>query len=93
MSDSPAQFESLRTIAAGRRYPSTFPANPLKLDEVTDVNFEPNEEAFEVPKKRPWGAAQRAFFGLDDPYQMCEDPYRYTSSRVITRIKGDYLSI
>lgn len=66
----------------------------IKTGQYTKVIYErPGADgSFDVPGKREWGIRQREFFGLEDPYQMAEEPEAYTSSHLITRVLEPYLS-
>lgn len=66
---------------------------PLDPSEKLDIIFEPEslEYAFEAPARSDWGPSQRTFFGLDNPYQMADEPEEFSSSHVMTRIFEPYL--
>jgi len=49
------------------------------------------DRARDFPQRRRWGHEQRAYFGLDNPYQMADDPDRFTWSSICTRIADPYL--
>jgi hypothetical protein len=61
-----------------------------RLDPVEEWEeyFEPGslDSVHGVPRRRPWGDDQRAYFGLDHPYQMADDPDSFTWSSICTRI-------
>ena len=45
----------------------------------------------DIPKRRPWGAEQRDFFGLQQPYQMADDPGPVTWSNLSVALADPYL--
>ena len=57
------------------------------------------EECFEpgagtqrdIPRRRHWGPEQRAFFGVEQPYQMADDEGPFTYSSVAMEIADPYL--
>ena len=59
-----------------------------------EASFEPVsiDTPLDVPARRPWAAEQRAFFGVEDPYQMAEDEGPFTWSSISTRIADAYLA-
>ncbi len=46
----------------------------------------------DIPARRPWAAEQRAFFGVEDPYQMEDDEGPFTWSSISTGIVDAYLA-
>ena len=50
--------------------------------------FEPSsiDTPLEIPKRRHWGHEQRAFFGVEQPYQMADDEGLFTYSSISTEI-------
>jgi hypothetical protein len=62
--------------------------------EPWDVCFEPGplDSTLDFPEFRPWGDEQRAYFGLDNPYQMPEDGSKFTWSHIMTVIADPYLA-
>lgn len=46
----------------------------------------------DIPERRSWGAEQRTFFGVENPYQMADDEDWFTCSSVSTSIADPYLA-
>ena len=46
----------------------------------------------DIPERRHWGLEQRAFFGVEQPYQMADDEGPFTYSSVTAGIADPYLS-
>lgn len=63
---------------------------PIASTADTDPIYE-GSQPFDSPPKRQWGGEQAAYFGLSNPYQMAEQPNRYTQSHVMVRISDPYL--
>jgi len=51
-----------------------------------------DDSVFDTPPARPWGAAQRAFFGLADPHQMAEEPDGYLWWHVMAYVVEPFLA-
>ncbi len=66
----------------------------LDSGEPIDPVFEPEslDHDYEIPERREWKAEQRAYFGLDDPYQMADEDDTFTWSSMMTRVVGSYLA-
>jgi hypothetical protein len=45
----------------------------------------------DIPEQRHWGPEQRAFFGVEQPYQMADDEGPFTYSSITTGIADPYL--
>jgi hypothetical protein len=45
-----------------------------------------------IPMRRRWGPEQRAFFGVEQPYQMADDEGPFTHSSVAAEIADPYLA-
>jgi hypothetical protein len=55
--------------------------------------FEPGGDALrDIPGRRHWGPEQRAFFGIDQPYQMSDDEGPFTNSSISVEISDPYLT-
>jgi hypothetical protein len=54
------------------------------------MNLDQGQDAFTVGR-REWGPRQREFFGIDNPYQMCEDGENYTWNHIVARVPEPYL--
>lgn len=65
----------------------------LAVIEWIESIFEPEspEGSFEVPPRVEWGEAQQRYFGLDDPYQMTDDPGDFTWSHIVIGLPEPYL--
>jgi hypothetical protein len=50
------------------------------------------ETPLDIPKRRPWGPEQRAFFGVGNPYQIADDDGPFTWSSISTVIADPYLA-
>jgi len=50
------------------------------------------DTAVDVPERRTWSTEQRAFFGIDNPYQMADDADHFTWSNISTIIADPYLT-
>jgi hypothetical protein len=50
------------------------------------------EMALDIPERQPWGPEQGKYFGLEQPYQMADDPGPFTGSSVNTGIVEPYLA-
>lgn len=62
------------------------PIDPIFESESLDPNYE-------IPERREWGPAQRAYFGLDSPYQMADEAAEtFTWSHIMTRVVEPYLA-
>jgi ribosomal protein S27E len=61
--------------------------------ESIESIFEPDclDDALEVPARREWGAGQRDYFGVDDPYQMADEAEPFTFSHLVVSIAEPYL--
>lgn len=46
----------------------------------------------DIPRRRDWGTEQRAFFGIEQPYQMSDDEGPFTNSGVSVEISDPYLT-
>lgn len=66
---------------------ATMPAQAKHQEEVE----ESLKRDFPIPERRPWTAEQRAYFGLDQPYQMGDEGDRFTWSHIMTQVVGPYL--
>ena len=68
---------------------------PLACGDHSEAIWERDggDATFDVPPPRDWQSPQRAFFGLENPYQMAEDSADYTWSRVISRVIEPYISL
>lgn len=66
---------------------------PLDDAERVEVIFEPEslDSPQETPARIEWREEQRAYFGLDDPYQMSDEPDSFTWSHIMTRVVEPYL--
>lgn len=66
---------------------------PLPSDGV-DPLFErlSLREVNEPSPRRAWGPAERALFGLENPYQMADEQDTFTWSSIMTRVAGPYLA-
>lgn len=54
--------------------------------------FEPGTNTqLDIPRRRHWGPEQRAFFGIEQPYQMSDDEGPFTNSSVAVEIADPYL--
>lgn len=66
-----------------------------RLDPIEEWEecFEPGllDRTRDFPQRRQWDHEHRAYFGLDNPYQMADDPDRFTWSSICTRIADPYL--
>jgi hypothetical protein len=64
------------------------------IDDSPNVDFSPPEKRHndDVVVQRPWGAAQRLHFGLDNPYQMADEGERFTWSCIWTESCEPYLA-
>lgn len=51
-----------------------------------------NESILEV-EPRIWGPQQQQYFGRENPYQLCEEPQRYSHWYIQFRNIGPYLSV
>jgi hypothetical protein len=56
--------------------------------------FEPGgaDSLRDIPGRRHWGPEQRAFFGVEQPYQMSDDEGPFTNSSVAVMIADPYLA-
>jgi hypothetical protein len=56
--------------------------------------FEPGsvDTLRDIPRRRHWGSEQRAFFGIEQPYQMSDDEGPFTNSSVSVEIADPYLT-
>jgi hypothetical protein len=61
--------------------------------EPLDVYVEPEslDHDFETPARREWQAAQRDYFGIENPYQLIEEGDTFTWSSLTTRVVSPYL--
>jgi ribosomal protein S27E len=61
--------------------------------EFIESLFEPDSpgEAFEVPGRCEWDTPHREYFGLEQPYQMADEPGPFTWSHLVISIAGPYL--
>jgi hypothetical protein len=59
-----------------------------------DACFEPTgiDDPMDIPKRRHWGPEQRAYFGVENPYQMADDDGPFTWSSISTGIADPYLA-
>jgi hypothetical protein len=66
----------------------------LDSSEPIDPVFEPEslDHDYEIPERREWKAEQRAYFCLDDPYQMTDEDDTFTRSSIMTCVVGPYLA-
>ena len=65
----------------------------LRPVEEWEEYFEPGARPREdIPRRRHWGPEQRAFFGLEQPYQMADDEDPFTDSSVAVEIADPYLA-
>lgn len=66
---------------------------PLDERERIDAVFEPGslDQPLEIPPRAMWGAEQRGYFGLHDPYQMADEGDTFTSSHIMTSLEVPYL--
>ena len=57
-----------------------------------DDYFEPGsaDTSLDIPERRQWGPKQRAFFGIEQPYQMADDEGPFTYSCVWVEIADPY---
>lgn len=46
---------------------------------------------FPIPERRLWAPEQRAYFGLEHPYQMADEGDRFTWSHIMIQVIGPYL--
>jgi hypothetical protein len=65
--------------------------HPISATEWLDEIFE-GDHPFEPIAKRQWESEQKAYFGLENPYQMCEDRAIYTQSHIVARVPDSYLA-
>ena len=61
------------------------------ISQSVELYFE-GAEPFDVPVRREWGASQRAYFGLADPYQMADEEDQFTCSHIMTQLMDAYLA-
>ncbi len=56
--------------------------------------FEPSsiDTPLDIPERRHWGYEQRAFFGVEQSYQMADDEGPFTYSSISTEIADPYLT-
>ena len=55
--------------------------------------FEPGaSDHGDIPMRRHWGPEQRAFFGVEQPYQMADDEDPFTESGISVEISDPYLT-
>jgi len=66
---------------------ATMPAQAKHQEEMQ----ESLKRDLPIPERRPWTAEQRAYFGLDQPYQMGDEGDRFTWSHIMTQVVGPYL--
>ena len=64
---------------------------PISKTEWLDEIFE-GDHPLEPVAKRQWESEQKAYFGLENPYQMCEDRAIYTQSHIVARVPDSYLA-
>jgi hypothetical protein len=64
------------------------------IDDSPNVDFSPpgDGDNDDVVVRRPWGAAQRSHFGLDNPYQMADEGEPFTWSCIWTENRKPYLA-
>jgi hypothetical protein len=65
----------------------------IEIDGL-EVVFEPStiDNPYDTPPRRHWGEEQRAYFGLDAPFQMADEDDHFTWSTASTRVRDPYLS-
>jgi hypothetical protein len=65
--------------------------HPISATERIDEIFE-GDHPFEPIPKQQWESEQKAYFGLENPYQMSEDGAVYTQSHIVATVHDPYLA-
>jgi hypothetical protein len=66
----------------------------MRRTEPWDAYFErvSIDTPLDIPERRHWGPEQRAFFGVEQPYQMADDEGPFTYSSITIGIVDPYLT-
>jgi hypothetical protein len=68
----------------------TKPLDPAESIEPT-LEAVSSPAQYQVPDRRQWQSEQRDYFGLNDPYQMADEPDAFTWSHITACVVESYL--